>query len=192
MVFMGVLLIACGIFMLVYGGMLFRFTIAVCAFVIGFLIATSLLASQPQSIQWLVGFVAGGALALVTFSLVRAVLHIAGGILGAIVVLLILSLLPFGLGPFLSLVALIAGAGLIGFFGNRLGDWIIILATTLTGAYAATYGLMAMFPDIFPATENSALINFTGPALAMFVVLFVIGALSQYQIRSVRGRFVNL
>jgi hypothetical protein len=192
MLFVGILLVACGIFMLVYGGMLFRFAIAVCAFVIGYLVATSLLSGQSQGVQLLAGLVAGGALALVTFSFVRAILHIAGGVLGAIVVLLILSLLPFKMNEFVSLIALIAGAGLIGFFGNRLGDWIIILATTLTGAYAATYGLMTMFPDVFPASSGSALIDFSGPAMGMFVVLFLVGALSQYQMRTVRGRYVNV
>lgn len=192
MLIVSILLIASGVFMLVYGGMLFRFALAAAAFVIGFTVATSIFANQPQSFQWLIGLVAGGALALVAYWFVRAVLHIAGGVLGAVLVLVVLSLLPFNMGVVLNIIALIAGAGVIGYFGNRLGDWVIILATTLTGAYAATYGLMALFPVNFPdAVSGGTLVHFTGPALAVYVVLFLVGALAQFQLRNVRGRYVN-
>ena len=193
MFWMGVLLAACGIFLLVYGGMLFRFSLAVGFFVIGFSLASWLFASQTDMIRLLVSFVAGGALAIVGYSLVRMVLHIAGGLLGAIVVLLVLSLLPFTMPSFLSVIIIIAGAGLVGFFGNRLGDWVIILATTLTGAYAVVLGITRMFPAAVEVTAEyaSAFVPFTGPAFAVFLIVFAIGALAQFQIRAVRGRYVN-
>ena len=193
MFWMGVLLAACGIFLLVYGGMLFRFSLAVGFFVIGFSLASWLFAAQTDMIRLLVSFVAGGALAIVGYSLVRMVLHIAGGLLGAIVVLLVLSLLPFTMPSFLSVIIIIAGAGLVGFFGNRLGDWVIILATTLTGAYAVVLGITRMFPAAVEVTAEyaSAFVPFTGPAFAVFLIVFAIGALAQFQIRAVRGRYVN-
>ena len=193
MFWMGVLLAACGIFLLVYGGMLFRFSLAVGFFVIGFSLASWLFAAQTDMIRLLISFVAGGALAIVGYSLVRMVLHIAGGLLGAIVVLLVLSLLPFTMPSFLSVIIIIAGAGLVGFFGNRLGDWVIILATTLTGAYAVVLGITRMFPAAVEVTAEyaSAFVPFTGPAFAVFLIVFAIGALAQFQIRAVRGRYVN-
>ena len=193
MFWMGVLLAACGIFLLVYGGMLFRFSLAVGFFVIGFSLASWLFAAQTDMIRLLVSFVAGGALAIVGYSLVRMVLHIAGGLLGAIVVLLVLSLLPFTMPSFLSVIIIIAGAGVVGFFGNRLGDWVIILATTLTGAYAVVLGITRMFPAAVEVTAEyaSAFVPFTGPAFAVFLIVFAIGALAQFQIRAVRGRYVN-
>ena len=142
----GILLAACGIFLLVYGGLLFRFALAVGFFVLGFSLTSWLFSSQPDMIRLLVSFVAGGVLAVVGYALVRMMLHIAGGLLGAVLVLLILSLLPFSMPSFLSVLIIIAGAGVVGFFGNRLGDWVIILATTLTGAYAVIFGLTAHVP----------------------------------------------
>ena len=94
---------------------------------------------------------------------------------------------------FLSVLIIIAGAGVVGFFGNRLGDWVIILATTLTGAYAVIFGLTRMFPAAagVDASYTSAYVPFTGPAFAVFLIVFAIGALAQFQIRTVRGRYVN-
>ena len=147
----------------------------------------------PIRRQVLISFVAGGALAIVGYSLVRMVLHIAGGLLGAILVLLVLSLMPFTMPSFLSVIIIIAGAGVVGFFGNRLGDWVIILATTLTGAYAVVLGITRMFPAAVEVTAEyaSAFVPFTGPAFAVFLIVFAIGALAQFQIRAVRGRYVN-
>ena len=196
MFWMGILLAACGIFLLVYGGLLFRFSMAVGFFVIGFNLAAWLFASQTELIRLLISVVVGGVLAIVGYSLVRMVLHIAGGLLGAIVVLVILSLLPFTMPSFLSIIIIIAGAGVVGFFGNRLGDWVIILATTLTGAYAVVLGITRMFPAAVEASADyvvsgSAYVPFTGPAFVVFLIVFAIGALAQFQIRAVRGRYVN-
>ncbi|MFO7634914.1 MAG: hypothetical protein R6W76_20375, partial [Caldilinea sp.] len=131
MFWLGLLMIGCGIFLLVYGGMLFRFSLAVGAFVLGFSIASWLLSGQDQIIRIIVSLVTGGVLAIVGYMLVRLVLHIAGGILGAVLVLVVVSLLPFEMPSFVTMILLLAGAGGVGFFGNRLGDWVIILATTL-------------------------------------------------------------
>lgn len=195
MFWMGIVLAACGIFLLVYGGLLFRFSMAVGFFVIGFSLASWLFSSQTDLIRILISLVVGGALAAVGYALVRMVLHLAGGLLGAVLVLLVLSLLPFNMPSFLNIIIILAGAGVVGFFGNRLGDWVIILATALAGAYAVVLGLTRMFPTAVEASADyvasgSAYVPFTGAAFAVFVIVFLIGALAQDRIRSLRGRFV--
>ncbi|HHY57760.1 MAG TPA: DUF4203 domain-containing protein [Chloroflexi bacterium] len=195
MFWMGVVLAACGIFLLVYGGLLFRFSMAVGFFVLGFSLASWLFSSQTDLIRILISLVVGGVLAGVGYMLVRMVLHLAGGLLGAVLVLLVLSLLPFNMPSFLNIIIILAGAGVVGFFGNRLGDWVIILATSLAGAYAVVLGLTRMFPTAVEASaeyvaSGSAYVPFTGSAFAVFVIIFVIGALAQDRIRSLRGRFV--
>lgn len=195
MFWMGVVLAACGIFLLVYGGLLFRFSMAVGFFVLGFSLASWLFSSQTDLIRILISLVVGGVLAGVGYMLVRMVLHLAGGLLGAVLVLLVLSLLPFNMPSFLNIIIILAGAGVVGFFGNRLGDWVIILATSLAGAYAVVLGLTRMFPTAVEVSaeyvaSGSAYVPFTGPAFAVFVIIFVIGALAQDRIRSLRGRFV--
>jgi hypothetical protein len=59
--------------------------------------------------------------------------------------LVVLSLLPGSTTNVLGWIVIIAGAGVLGFFGNRLGDWVIILAATLAGAYAILLGLAHIF-----------------------------------------------
>lgn len=195
MFWMGIVLAACGIFLLVYGGLLFRFSMAVGFFVLGFSLASWLLSSQPDLIRILISLVVGGVLAGVGYMLVRMVLHLADGLLGAVLVLLVLSLLPLNMPSFLNIIIILAGAGVVGFFGNRLGDWVIILATSLAGAYAVVLGLTRMFPAAVEASaehiaSGSAYVPFTGPAFAVFVIVFLIGVLAQDRIRSLRGRFV--
>ncbi len=193
MIGVGILLIAAGVFLLVYGGLLFRFALAVGLFVLGFALASSLLSSQPQAIRLLISLSAGGALALVGYSLVRMALHFAGGILGAVLLLLVLSLLPVSMPSIVNLLVILAGAGVVGFFGNRLGDWVILLATTLTGAYAVVTGIMRLFPAAVGVTADysSPMIPFTGPAFVVFLTVLAIGMLAQHRIRAMHGRFVN-
>lgn len=193
MFWIGILLIAAGVFLLVYGGLLFRFALAVGLFVLGFSLASWLLSSQPQATRLLISLAVGGVAALVGYSLVKMVLHLAGAILGAALVLLVLSLLPLSMPSILSLIVILAGAGVVGFFGNRLGDWVIILATTLTGAYAVIAGLTRLFPASVGVGADyvSALVPFTGPAFVVLLTVLAIGVLAQHRIRAMHGRFVN-
>lgn len=193
MFWMGIVLIASGIFLLVYGGLLFRFSLAVGFFVLGFSLASWLFSGQEDVIRILISLVVGGVLAGLGYALVRIVLHTAGALLGAVLMLLLLSLLPVKTPEFLSVILIAAGLGVVGYFGDRLGDWSIILATSLAGAYAIVLGLTRMFPAAVEvgADYASAYVPFTGPAFAVFVIVFLIGALAQDRIRSVRGRYVN-
>jgi len=193
MFIIGILLIAAGIFLLVYGGLLFRFALATGLFVLGFSLSSWLLSAQPDATRVLISLAVGGVVALLGYSLVRLVLHIAGGILGAVVVLVVLSILPISMPSVLSLILILAGAGAVGFFGNRLGDWVIILATTLSGSYAIVAGLTRLFPASIGVTDtySSALIPFTGPAFAVFLTVLAIGVLAQQRFLAMKGRFVN-
>ena len=193
MFWLGLLLVACGVFLLVYGGKLFRFALAVALFVLGFSLASWLLAGQTLTLRLIISLVTGGVLAIAGFALVRAALHIAGALLGAVLALIILSVLPATLPDIVGLVVIIAAAALVGFFGNRLGDWVIILATTLVGAYAVLWGLTRMFPTVAGVTTdyNSAYVPLSAPAIAIFLTVFAIGVLAQLEIRRVRGRYVN-
>ena len=194
MFLLDILLIASGVFLLVYGGRLFRLALAVGAFVLGFSLSMWLLSSQPVAARLLISLVAGGIIALVGYMLVKMILHFAGAILGAMLALVILSLLPVPLSNALVLIAVAAGAGIVGFFGNRLGDWVIILATTLAGAYAILLGLAHLFPLAMGVGPDylSARIPFTTPAFFVFVIFLITGILAQFEIRRVRGRYVNL
>jgi len=187
------LLILCGVFLLVYGGKLFRFALGVSFFVLGFSLAMWLLSSQSVAVRLLISLVVGGALALVGYLVVKMVLHFAGALLGAMLVLLILSLLPFPMPDFLTLIVILAGAGVVGFFGNRLGDWIIILSTTLAGAYSILIGLVRVFPVTFgvAADYTSAKIPLSFPSVVLLLIFFATGVLAQWEIRRVRGRYVN-
>ena len=153
-----------------------------------------LLSSQPVAVRLLISLVAGGIIAFVGYMLVKMILHFAGAILGATLTLVIISLLPVPLSSALVLIPVIAGAGVVGFFGNRLGDWVIILATTLSGAYTILLGLVHLFPLAMGVGPDylSVRIPFTAPAFLVFVIFLVTGILAQFEIRRVRGRYVNL
>lgn len=172
---------------------MFRFSLAVGFFVLGFSLASWLFSGQEDVIRILISLVVGGVLAGLGYALVRIVLHTAGALLGAVLMLLLLSLLPVKTPEFLSVILIAAGLGVVGYFGDRLGDWAIILATSLAGAYAIVLGLTRMFPAAVEvgADYASAYVPFTGPAFAVFVIVFLIGALAQDRIRSIRGRYVN-
>lgn len=192
-ILIGLVLIACGVFLLVYGGMLFRFALAVGFFILGFSISMWLLSTQPATIRWLVSLVIGGVLALVGYLLVKMMLHMAGALLGTVLVLLILSVLPTVLPNLVVVILLLVGAGVVGFYGSRLGDWVIILSTTVAGAYAIVVALLRLFPPMMGVGADYALaqIPFTGQAMIIFFILFITGMLAQLEIRRVRGRYVN-
>jgi hypothetical protein len=193
MFLLDLLLIGCGVFLLVYGGKLFRFALAVGAFVLGFSLSMWLLSSQPVAARLLISLVVGGIIAFTGYMLVKMVLHFAGAILGVMLAMVILSLLPGSSNNILSLIVVLVGAGVVGFFGNRLGDWVIILATTLSGAYAILLGLAHLFPAAMGVGADylSTRIPFNGPAFVVFIIFLITGILAQLEIRRVRGRFVN-
>jgi hypothetical protein len=192
MFFIGLLMLVCGVFLLVYGSMLFRFALAVGGFVLGFSLASWLLAGQSDVVRVIVSLVTGGILAFVGYTLVQLAFYIAGGLLGAVLTLVLVSLLGIQ-ASWLNIILVLAGAGVVGFFGRRLGDWVMLLGTSLAGAYAVIYGLSRMFAEsvgVDPASQ-SATIPLSGIGFVIFLTVFAIGVLAQFQISNVRGRYVN-
>jgi hypothetical protein len=133
----GLVTIAAGIFVCVYGNVLFRFVIAVLGFLIGFWLIMAIFPATNNALRVVLAIVVGGIGAAILYSLFRLALHVAGALLGAVVVMTVLALIGWiGNGNFgvISWILVIAGAVVVGFFGNRPGNAIIPLATALAGA----------------------------------------------------------
>jgi hypothetical protein len=188
----GAVLVASGIFIAVYGSLLFRFVLAVLGFAVGFGAAYALLSDQDTSARILVSLVVGAIAAVVLYALIRVGLYIAGGVLGLVLALAIAGLfgwLDNGVG-WTAGILLIAGGGLGGFFGQRLGDWIIILATAAAGSLLVVNGVLVWFNDEYqsdltgdPTTNLDKSI-----VLVTFLVIFGISFLSQLNSSKLRDR----
>ena len=191
MFWLGLLLVACGVFLLVYGTMLFRFAIAVAGFVVGFALGWWLLESATEAAQIIVAFALGGVIAIVGYAVVRIGVYLAGGLLGALVALIVLSFLNIG-SSVVNVLVVLAAAVAVGFFARSLGLWLTILATSAAGAYAIVYGLSRMFPDSTQIEDlESAKIPLTGAAFTILILTFAIGFLSQWTLARIQRRFVD-
>lgn len=180
-----VLIIACGCFILIYGSMLFKFVLAVGGFYVGFILA-GMIPMSDSTTQFLFQVVAGGILAVVAFSLVKFALNIAGALLGFVIGLFVNSL--FGLeGGYVAMAVAIAGAAVGGIFGDRLGDWITILACAITGSYAIVGGMNMLFTG-----AKATAIPATLPAITAFLIFAIVGALAQREIISLRRRVLRI
>ncbi|HEX2368768.1 MAG TPA: DUF4203 domain-containing protein [Acidimicrobiia bacterium] len=191
MFWLGLLLVACGVFLLVYGTMLFRFAIAVAGFVIGFALGWWLLESATEAAQIIVAFALGGVVAIVGYAVVRIGVYLAGGLLGALLALIVVSFLNIG-SSVVNVLVVLAAAVAVGFFARSLGLWLTILATSAAGAYAIVYGLSRMFPDSTQIEDlESAKIPLTGAAFTILILTFAIGFLSQWTLARIQRRFVD-
>jgi hypothetical protein len=195
--FWGIVIVAAGVFVSVYGNMLFRFVLAVVGFAIGFWLMMTLVPPTNAALQVLLALIVGGIGAAVLYSLFRLSLHIAGALLGAVVVMAVLALIGWvgngaGMG-ILSWVLVLAGAGVVGFLGNRLGNAIIPLATALTGAALIVLGLSKLFTANVGASSNDPIAVLSGGfGFVLFIVLALISALAQFQIADLRRRLMRL
>ena len=70
-----------------------RFALAVGGFVIGFALGWWLLDSATEAAQIIVAFALGGVVAIVGYAVVRIGVYLAGGLLGALLALIVLSFL---------------------------------------------------------------------------------------------------
>jgi MFS family permease len=188
----GAVLVACGIFIAVYGSLLFRFVLAVLGFAVGFGGAFLVLSDQSTATRILVGIAVGGIAAALLFALIRVGLYIAGGVLGLVVAVIVSGLfgwLDNGVG-WTAGILLIAGGGLGGFFGNRLGDWIVILATAGAGALLVTNGVLVWFKDEYSSdlTGDPTTNLDKSEVLVMFLIVFAIAFLSQLNSTKLRDR----
>jgi MFS family permease len=188
----GTVLVASGIFIAVYGSLLFRFVLAVLGFAVGFGAAYALFSDQDTAARILVGLVVGAIGAGLLFALIRVGLYIAGGVLGLVVALIVSGLfgwLDNGVG-WTAAILLIGGGGLGGFFGNRLGDWIIILATAGAGALLVTNGALVWFKDEYESDLTGDVTSNLDKTevLALFFIVFAIAFLSQLNSTKLRDR----
>src|SRR5262245_44566540 len=188
----GLILVVSGVFMAVYGSVLFRFVLAVLGFAVGFGGAYALLSDQDTAQRILVGLVAGAILAALLFALIRVGLYIAGGVLGIVVALIISGLfgwLDNGVG-WTAAILLIGGGGAGGFFGNRLGDWIIILATAGAGALLVVNGVIVWFQEEYASDLTGDITSNLDKTevLVVFFIVFAIAFLSQLNSTKLRDR----
>jgi Domain of unknown function (DUF4203) len=188
----GAVLVASGIFITVYGSLLFRFVLAVLGFAVGFGVAFVLLEDQDTAAQVLVALVVGAIAAALLYSLIRVGLYIAGGVLGLVLAVTIAGLfgwLDNGVG-WTAGILLIAGGGLGGFFGNRLGDWIIILATAAAGALLVVNGVLVWFKDEYSSDLTGDITTNLDKSevLVVFLIVFAIAFLSQLNSTKLRDR----
>jgi len=103
-------------------------------------------------------------------------------LLGAVAVMLVLSMLPVSLPDILILIFILAGIGVVGFFGSRFGDWVLILATTLTGAYSVIMGLVVVLRCLGSGRRQHLGANpIHRLAILVFLILFATGALAQLE-----------
>jgi hypothetical protein len=189
----GAVLVGCGIFISVYGTLLFRFVLAMIGFAVGFAGALTLTDGQDTGLRLLVGLVAGAIAAGILFGLVRLGLWIAGGIVGIVLALMVASLTNQldGSGTVVSLLV-VAAAAPGAYFGRRLGDWIIILASAGAGALLIVYGLLIWFQDRLGTdlTDPGRNLN-ENLTLVMVLALAAVSSLSQYNIVSLRRRLMR-
>ena len=189
----GLVVVAAGIFICAYGASPFRFVLAVIGFAVGFSLAMALVPASAGALGWIIALVAGGIGAFLLYKLFSVSLYIAGGILGIAIVVALLGLFGLtgsgqGLGIFGWILVLI-GAGVVGFFGRRLGDIVIVLATALAGATLVVYGLARLFaPSIGNGSVDPTKVLSSVFALALFATIALISGLAQYQIQSLLRR----
>jgi hypothetical protein len=190
----GLVTIAAGIFVCVYGNVLFRFVIAVLGFLIGFWLIMAIFPATNNALRVVLAIVVGGIGAAILYSLFRLALHVAGALLGAVVVMTVLALIGWiGNGNFgvISWILVIAGAVVVGFFGNRLGNAIIPLATALAGAAAVVVGVSKLFSSVVSTSGDPIKIMSNGFAFVLFLIIAIISALAQLQIADLRRRLLR-
>lgn len=193
----GIAIVAGGFFM-VYGYTLFRISLLCLGFLIGFSIAMSLTAAQPDFLRILAALTAGGVLGGLLFFMFRLSIYFAGGVLGLFVALFVISLLDLRSDGLLQSAAIIAGLGLGGYFGRYLGELIIVIATAVAGAYSIVYGLTLVFPEFFDidtsqleTLEQVGRLQISGLTIVLIATLGITSGLSQYQILTLRRRLTR-
>jgi hypothetical protein len=183
----GIIIVVCGVFVCVYGNLLFRFTLAALGFGIGAILGWWLAGGQSDMMRLLISLALGGVGALLLYFLFQIGIYVAGGVLGLVVAFLLVALLGLG-DSWLAILFLVAGTGVVGFFSRKFERWIIPLATAAAGAFQVVYGLALIF--IGQVSQGSTPMELLGQplALAIFLVVAAVSALSQIRPRAVMVR----
>ncbi len=193
----GLVVLISGIFVATYGTLMFRFALAFIGFALGFTLVMWLGSGLDDVLRVIVGIVAGGILAAVFFLLVKFALYIAGALLGLVLMLGLVGLFAladFNLGIIGSILVL-AAAVVGGIFGPRLGNLVMVLATSLGGAYLVVIALSALFkdavgPEVGDPSQPLALLGTSFP-LILFATFAAISFLGQQQAADLRRRLLR-
>ncbi|MDQ3695055.1 MAG: hypothetical protein M3464_15715 [Chloroflexota bacterium] len=179
----GLVLIAAGVFLIVYGGAYFRYALAAIGFGVGFLGSIGFTIEQDLLVRFLIAIAAGIIGAALLYFLVDFSFIIGGAIFGLVVALLLIGLLeivgldvPAVLVTILALIGLAAGA----FFGKDLGQVIVLLATAAAGAYLIVSGVHVMYESRIGGDGMEPLDHLAQRfGLVLFLILFALGYLMQ-------------
>lgn len=178
--FWGLLVVGTGMFMCVYGNLLFRFALAAMGFGVGFLGAFSLLEDQGAAARFLVSLAIGGIAALLLYSLVKFGIYFAGAILGLVAAFGISSLISI-IGPNVNttVVTILGIIGICGggFLAPRIGNLVILLATSAAGAFMVISGFQVWFSSEIGADKSDPASTLNQSlSLTIFAVIFGIAA----------------
>jgi hypothetical protein len=191
----GIAVIGAGVFISVYGNLLFRFALAAMGFGVGFLATMRLLDGQEQTSRILIAFAIGGIAAILLYSLVRFTVYIAGGVLGLVAGFVVLGVIdiftarPDGL---VQTIVALGGATGGAFLGNRIANVAVLLASAAGGAFLMVNGLHVLFASQFGAdTADPASNVATKFSLVIFALLFALGALGQWNAQRFRQRILR-
>lgn len=191
----GIILIGAGIFLAVYGQLLFKFALLAMGFAVGMAGAWWLFEDQEDLTRFLIAMVVGAAVGLLLFSMVKFGLYIAGAMLGLVIAVLISGVIDIiGSTPSDTVVAILVIGGLAGggIFGHRIGSLAILFATSAMGALLVVDGLSVLFESRIGGNVDDVTATLAQRlTLAVFVVILAISALSQWTSRNLRQRVVN-
>jgi hypothetical protein len=191
----GIAVIGAGVFISVYGNLLFRFALAAMGFGVGFLATMRLLDGQEQTTRVLLAFAIGGILAILLYSLVKFTVYIAGGVLGLVagfVLLGVIDIFTSTPGGWFQTIVAVGGAAGGAFLGNRIANSAVLLATAAAGAFLMVNGLHVLFASQFAndAAEPASNVA-TKFSLVIFVLLFAVGGLGQWNAQRFRQRILR-
>ncbi len=188
----GLVLVAAGVFVCVYGTRLFTYGLAAMGFAAGFLVGFRVFGTSESLLQIVLAMVVGAIVAAIVMALARFGLYIAGGILGLVLAILVLGL--FGIGGegvsgVVAAVAVVAATGAGGVFGPILGQGIVVFASSAAGALLVVNGLQTWFDDQLPGEAGDAVTSLgSGFSVTLFLVIFLISALGQLNVQDLRNR----
>lgn len=182
-------LIVTAIFSIVFGIVdcflgyrIFRVVLSILGFIVGASIGMGLVGESTQATQLLVALISGVIGAVLMNALYFLGIVIAGALLGALLVNLLLAAL--GVEP--NVLFLVIGAIVGGAVALILNKLTIMLSTAFSGAAAIVYGVSLFIPDLGGFEPLGALsrANQSEPSLILLVawiILGIAGVATQYR-----------
>ena len=191
----GLAVLGAGIFLTVYGTLLFRFALLAMGFAVGMVGVWWLLDGQSEATRILIALVAGAIIGFIFYSMVKFGLYFAGAMLGATLAVVVGGVIDiFSSAPGDVLWVILGAAGVVGggFFGPRLGNFIILLATSATGALLVIEGIRVLFESRIGGDVTDPTSSLTQRlTLTVFLVILAISALSQRNASQLRHRVLR-